>query len=45
VVTVVFMVVTVLVLLSSAREWALILTRRKPAKVHESPFVETAYAG
>ena len=41
----VFMVVTVLVLLSSAREWLLILTRRKPAKAQESPFVETAYAG
>jgi carbon starvation protein len=45
VVTIVFMVVTVLVLLSSAREWVLILTRRKPARVKESPFVETAYAG
>jgi carbon starvation protein len=44
-VTMVFMVVTVLVLLSSAREWLLILTRRKPAKAQESPFVETAYAG
>jgi carbon starvation protein len=45
VVTVVFMVVTVLVLLASAREWVLILTRRKPARVQEAPFVETAYAG
>ncbi|HET9464236.1 MAG TPA: carbon starvation CstA family protein [Gemmatimonadales bacterium] len=45
VVTLTFMVITVLVLLSSAREWVLILTRRKPAKVQESPFVETAYAG
>ena len=45
VVTVVFMVVTVLVLLASAREWVLILTRRKPARAQESPFVETAYAG
>jgi carbon starvation protein len=45
VVTVAFMVVTVLVLLASAREWVLILTRRKPAKAQESPFVETAYAG
>ena len=45
VVTAVFMIVTVLVLLSSAREWVLILTRRKPARVKESPFVETAYAG
>jgi carbon starvation protein len=45
VVTLTFMVITVLVLLSSAREWVLILTRRKPAKAQESPFVETAYAG
>src|SRR5215207_188442 len=44
VVTVAFIVVTVLVLLSSAREWILILTRRKPARAQESPFVETAYA-
>jgi carbon starvation protein len=45
VVTAVFMVVTVLVLLASAREWVMILTRRKPARVQEAPFVETAYAG
>jgi lysylphosphatidylglycerol synthetase-like protein (DUF2156 family) len=45
VVTMTFIVITVLVVLSSAREWALILTRRKPARVQESPFVETAYAG
>jgi carbon starvation protein len=45
VVTITFMVVTVLVLLSSAREWVLVFTRRKPAKAKESPFVETAYAG
>src|SRR5215207_2044380 len=44
VVTMVFMIVTVLVLLSSTREWVLILTRRKPARTQESPFVETAYA-
>jgi hypothetical protein len=40
-----FMVITVLVLVSSAREWVLILTRRKPAQAQETPFVETAYAG
>jgi carbon starvation protein len=45
VMTVTFMVITVLVLLSSAREWLLVLTRRKPAKAQETPFVETAYAG
>ena len=44
-VTAAFMIVTVLVLISSAREWILILTRRKPARVQEAPFVETAYAG
>jgi hypothetical protein len=44
-VTIVFMIITVLVLLSSAREWVLILTRRKPAQAREAPFVETAYAG
>jgi carbon starvation protein len=44
VITIVFVVVTITVVLSSAREWALILTRRKPARAQESPFVETAYA-
>jgi carbon starvation protein len=45
VVTMIFLVITLLVVLSSAREWVLILARRKPARVQESPFVETAYAG
>jgi carbon starvation protein len=45
VVSISFMLVTVLVVLSSAREWLLVLTRRKPAIVQESPFVETAYVG
>ena len=40
-----FMVVTVLVVLASAREWVLVLTRRRPATAKESPFVETAYVG
>jgi carbon starvation protein len=39
-----FMMVTLLVVLASAREWLLVLTKRKPARVQESPFVETAYA-
>jgi hypothetical protein len=43
--TLVFLVVTLLVVLASAREWMLVLTRRKPARAQESPFVETAYAG
>jgi hypothetical protein len=37
--------VTVLVVVASAREWLLVLTRRRPAVATESPFVETAYAG
>ncbi|MBA3660036.1 MAG: carbon starvation protein A, partial [Gemmatimonadales bacterium] len=45
VVTLTFMLITVLVVLSSAREWVLVLGRRKPAGVKETPFVETAYAG
>jgi carbon starvation protein len=40
-----FMAVTVLVVAASAREWALVLTRRRPAAAKESPFVETAYVG
>jgi len=44
-ITAVFMIATVLVVLASAREWVLLLTRRKPAADNESPFVETAYAG
>jgi carbon starvation protein len=45
VVALIFMVITVLVVVSSAREWILVLTRRRPAMVKETPFVETAYAG
>jgi carbon starvation protein len=45
VVTMIFMVITALVVLASAREWAMVLTRRKPAQAKESPFVETAYVG
>ena len=45
VVAVVFVVVTLLVVAASAREWVLVLTRRRPAQVKESPYVETAYAG
>jgi len=29
----------------SIREWWLVLSKRKPAVVHETPFVESAYAG
>ncbi|MBA2459971.1 MAG: carbon starvation protein A, partial [Gemmatimonadales bacterium] len=40
-----FMAVTLLVVFASAREWILVLTRRRPAVVKEAPYVETAYAG
>ncbi len=45
VVSISFMLVTVLVVAASAREWMLVLTRRKPARARETPFVETAYVG
>jgi carbon starvation protein len=45
VVSITFMLVTVLVVAASAREWLLVLTRRKPARARETPFVETAYVG
>ena len=45
VVAIAFMTVTVLVVAASAREWILVLTRRRPAAAKESPFVETAYVG
>ena len=45
VVAVAFMVVTLLVVAASAREWILVLTRRKPAVAKESPYVETALVG
>jgi carbon starvation protein len=38
-----FMGITVLLVVASAREWFLVLTRRRPALAKESPFVETAY--
>jgi carbon starvation protein len=40
-----FMAATVLIVAASVREWLLVLTRRRPASVKESPFVETAYVG
>lgn len=39
-----FMAVVALLIVTSAREWWLVLSRRKPAVVHEAPFVETVYA-
>ena len=40
-----FMAVTLLVAAASAREWLLVLLRRRPAAATETPFVETAYVG
>jgi carbon starvation protein len=37
-----FMAVVVLVLATSITEWALVLSRRKPARLHESEFVPSA---
>src|SRR5216684_4610468 len=39
-----FMTVVALLLVVSLREWWLVLSQRKPARVTETPFVETAYA-
>jgi carbon starvation protein len=39
-----FMTVVALLLVVSLREWWLVLSQRKPARVNETPFVETAYA-
>ena len=40
----VFMVVVLVVIAASAREWWLVLSRRKEPVVHESAFVQSAYA-
>jgi carbon starvation protein len=37
-----FMAVVAMLVFTSAREWWLVLSGRKPAVVHESPYVETA---
>jgi len=39
-----FMAVVAMLVFTSAREWWLVLSRRKPAVVHETPFVPTALA-
>jgi carbon starvation protein len=44
VVAAMFMGVTVVLVAASAREWSLILARRKAPVPRETPFVETAYA-
>ncbi len=42
--TLFFMAVVAMLVVTSAREWWLVLSRRKPAVVHEAPFVPTALA-
>ena len=39
-----FMTVVAMLIFTSAREWWLVLSRRKPAIVHEAPFVATTMA-
>jgi len=41
-ITLFFMTVVAMLVCTSAREWWLVLSRRKPAVVHEAPFVPTA---
>jgi hypothetical protein len=36
------MIVVVVVIAASAREWYMVATKRKAPKVNEAPFVETA---
>jgi carbon starvation protein len=40
----VFMVVVLLVIAASVREWVLVLSRRKPAVLYEAPFVVSEWA-
>ena len=42
VITLFFMAVVAMLVFTSAREWWLVLSRRKPAVVHEAPFVQTS---
>src|SRR5258707_1087040 len=39
--TLFFMAVVAMLVITSAREWWLVLSRRKPAVVHEAPYVAT----
>src|SRR5437899_1341545 len=39
-----FMTVVAVLIVTSLREWWLVLSRRKPALVHEASYVESAYA-
>src|SRR5467141_9161 len=39
-----FMTIVTVLIVTSLREWWLVLAHRKPAIVHEAPYVETGYA-
>jgi carbon starvation protein len=39
-----FMAIVTVLILTSAREWWLVLSKRKPAVVNEAPYVDRAYA-
>jgi len=39
-----FMAVVTVLIVTSLREWWLVLSNRKPAAVHEAPYIETRYA-
>jgi len=39
-----FMTVVTILIVTSLREWWLVLSNRKVATVHEAPYVETGYA-
>jgi len=41
-ITLFFMAVVAMLVITSAREWWLVLSRRKPAVVHEAPYVPSA---
>jgi hypothetical protein len=45
VVALAFMAVVVMVFVASITQWTLILSRRKPAVMTETPFVASAFAG
>jgi carbon starvation protein len=45
VIALVFMAVVVMVLVASITQWVLILSRRRPAVMTETPFVASAFAG
>jgi carbon starvation protein len=44
VVAAVFMTITVVLVIASAREWIAVLRGKKPAETKETAFVESAYA-